>query len=149
MHCSCFVVFYFDMVLILPISFRPYDTIDTRNCYHAMRLWSEHRGWELLHPITVCRIGSLVEWYFSLCELTYIFNVCTVCILICMQLHTMCLPSDLLWEFQIKLFAKEILCIGLIFRTRMFCRGVSDFMTVCPCGVWCHYQSLVSLFEIS
>ena len=28
-------------------------------------------------------------------------------------------------------------CIGFIFTTRLCSRGVSGFVTYCPCGVWC------------
>ena len=47
-----------------------------------------------------------------------------------------CLPSDLLWEYRIEVVFMERPCIMLTFLTRMVCRGVSSFVTGCPCCVW-------------
>ena len=49
----------------------------------------------------------------------------------------MFLSLDLLWEFRIQYGTNGPLYVTPSYSTWIFCRGVSGFVTDCPCGVWC------------
>ena len=49
----------------------------------------------------------------------------------------MFLSLDLLWECRIQHSANRPLYVTSSYSTWIFWRGVSDFATDCPCGVWC------------
>ena len=49
----------------------------------------------------------------------------------------MFLSLDLLWEYRIQHGANGPLYFTSSYSTWIFCRGVSGFVTDCPCGVWC------------
>ena len=40
----------------------------------------------------------------------------------------------------------ELPCIGLAFTIRIFCKGISGFVTGCPCGVWYRGLATCSLY---
>ena len=49
----------------------------------------------------------------------------------------MFLSLDLLREYRIQHGANGPLYVTSSYSTWIFCRGVSGFVTDCPCGVWC------------
>ena len=49
----------------------------------------------------------------------------------------MFLSLDLLSEYRIQYGAIGPLYVTSSYSTWIFCRGVSGFVTDCPCGVWC------------
>ena len=49
----------------------------------------------------------------------------------------MFLSLDFLWEYRIQHGANGPLYVTPSYSTWIFCRGVSGFVTDCPCGVWC------------
>ena len=49
----------------------------------------------------------------------------------------MFLSLDLLWEYRFQHGANRPLNVTSRYSTWIFCRGVSGFVTDCPCGVWC------------
>ena len=49
----------------------------------------------------------------------------------------MFLSLDLLWVYRIQHGANGPLYVTSSYSTWIFCRGVSGFVTDCPCGVWC------------
>ena len=55
----------------------------------------------------------------------------------------MFLPQGNLFEYWIACDTFGLLYVKFTFPTRIFYRGVQDFATNCPCGVWCHDTCLL------
>ena len=53
---------------------------------------------------------------------------------------------DILLEYWIEHVSFGLLYVMFTFPTRIFYRGVPDFATDCPCGVWCRGLTTCPLY---
>ena len=130
-------------------------------CYRSYIQRECHSVLARLHPITFYR-GMRGSW--SECHFVFslVYQLClalwsqpntrmlvTLCICLKQYFDTrylvfyntspprMFLSLDLLWEYRIQHGANGPLYVTSCYSTWIFCRGVSGFVTDCPCDVWC------------
>ena len=111
----------------------------------GLYFWGVRGSWAECHFLfSLVYQLCLALWYKSNTRMLVTFGICfkqhfdtRYLVFYIPSPPRMFLSLDLLWEYRIQHGAYGPLYVTSSYSTWIFCRGVSGFVTDCPCGVWC------------